>query len=206
MKAAFFEVDDRELSNINQQCEQANIDVIKMSPHSLDEVNACEIKEAEILSVFLGAADQTIIEMLPNLKLISARATGVDHIDLEYAKKKGIVVTNVPTYGSQTVAEYAMSLILMLSRRLSQTVLQTSHGVFDRMHIRGNDLSGKTLGIIGSGNIGKNLIKIAHGFDMNIVCFDISPDKEFCAKYCARCVSKETLLKESDVISFLKIA
>lgn len=201
MKAAFFEVDDREVSNVNQQCERAGIDVVKISPQSLDVVNAREIKETEILSVFLGKVDQKIIDELSNLKLISVRATGFDHVDVEHAKKRGIAVINVPTYGSQTVAEYAMTLILMLSRKMKKTILQSSRGIFDRTQIRGYDLSGKTLGIIGSGNIGKNLIKIAYGFDMKIICFDLSPDKEFCKKYCAHCVSKETLFKEADVIS-----
>ncbi|MBU1870417.1 MAG: hydroxyacid dehydrogenase, partial [Candidatus Omnitrophica bacterium] len=146
-------------------------------------------------------ADRAVIEALPNLKLISTRTTGFDNVDTVFAKEKGIGVINVPSYGEETVAEYAMALILNLSRRMSMTFLRSLFGVFDQKMVRGNDLEGKTLGVIGTGKIGRKLIKMASGFDMNIICYDVYPNQEVVDKYKAKYVSLEELFKASDVIS-----
>ena len=74
--------------------------------------------------------DREVIDQLPRLKLIITRSTGYDHIDVKYATKKGIVVCNVPDYASITVAEYTITLMLALSRRLKETVQRTSRGIF----------------------------------------------------------------------------
>ncbi len=201
MKAAFFDLEGWEIPTITQHCKDAGIEVIKTSTDSLDVTNTDEIKDAEIISVFLSRVDAAIIEALPNLKLISARTTGFDYIDTDFALTKGITVVNVPTYGSDTVAEYAMTLLLVLARRLTMTFVQSLFGIFDQKITRGNDVAGKTLGIIGTGKIGQKLAKMASGFDMNIICYDTLPCGEICTKFNAQYVSLETLFKTSDFIS-----
>ncbi len=106
--------------------------------------------------------DREVIDRLPRLKLIITKSTGYDHIDVKYAMEKGIVVCNVPDYASITVAEYTIALMLTLSRRLKKTVQRTSRGIFSREGLSGFDLSGKTSGVIGTGRIGKYVIKLAY--------------------------------------------
>ncbi|MFH0898879.1 MAG: NAD(P)-dependent oxidoreductase [bacterium] len=201
MKAAFFDLEGWEIPSINQQCKKAGIDVITASTEVFDETGAAQAKDAEIISVFLSKVDQASIEIFPQLKLISTRATGFDHIDVEYAKKKGIAVINIPAYCEQSVAEYAMALILMLSRKLSISFMQSLFGIFDRKTIRGHDLQGKTLGVVGTGKIGRKLIQMASCFDMKIICYDVKQKTELIAPYKAEYVPLETLLKTSDIIS-----
>ncbi len=141
------------------------------------------------------------MQALPNLKLINARATGLDRIDINFAKKNSIAVIYLPSYAEETVAEYAMALILMLSRRLGVTFAQSLHGTFDQKTTRGHDLAGKTIGIIGTGKIGCKLAKMANGFDMNIICHDISPKPAVLPECKLEYKSLEELLKLSDVIS-----
>jgi len=202
MKTAFFGLNNKhEIDIVIEQCKKIGIDVVKALDEPLSQTELSEIKEIQILSVFLDKVDRATIEALPNLKFINTRATGIDHIDIDCAKEKGIPVSNVPVYGSETVAEYAMGLILMLSRKLHITFVQSLLGIFERKKIRGNDLAGKTLGVLGTGNIGCKLVKMAHAFDMKILCYDIKENENVKSKCNATYVTLEELLKQSDVIS-----
>ncbi|MFC1577155.1 NAD(P)-dependent oxidoreductase [Candidatus Omnitrophota bacterium] len=201
MKAAFFDLEGWETPIILDKVKGSKVQLIRTDSELLDPAKLNEIKEAEILSVSFSKADRGVIEALPGLKLISTRTTGFDNIDVELAKKKKIAVINVPAYGAQTVAEYAFALILSLSRKLKMTFLRSMFGVFDQREVRGNDLEGKTLGVIGTGQIGRKLIKMASGFDMKIICYDLYPNKGVTDTYGANYVSLEELLKASDIIS-----
>jgi len=145
--------------------------------------------------------DREVIDQLPRLRLIITRSTGYDHIDVKYAMEKGVVVCNVPDYASITVAEYTIALMLALSRRLKETVQRTSKGTFSREGLSGFDLSGKTLGVIGTGRIGKYVIKLAHAFDMRILAYDLVEDKSLVKNYHVEYVELERLLKDSDIIT-----
>jgi len=159
-------------------------------------------KDAEILSVFVESpVTKKIIEALPRLKMIATMSTGYDHIDLATAKKHKIPVCNVPTYGENTVAEHAMALMLGLSRKLFQSVKRVKEGVYDYHGLRGVDLRGKTLGVIGTGHIGAHVIKMALGFEMNIVAFDAFPNQDLAKKFGFKYTALNKLLAESDFIT-----
>ena len=133
--------------------------------------------EVEALAIVHGrSASRRVLDAMPNLRLIVTRSTGYDHIDLAEAKRRGITVCNVPEYGSTTVAEFTFGLILSLSRRIPQAVAASRTGRFSVDGFMGVDLAGKTLGIVGLGKIGRNLAKMARGFDMKVVAYD--PYKE----------------------------
>jgi len=117
--------------------------------------------------------DKKVLEKLPQLKLITTRSTGFDHIDLEVCYKEKITVCNVPFYGENTVAEHTFALILSLSRNIHKSYVRTLRNDFSIEGLKGFDLKGKTLGVIGTGHIGACVIKIAKGFDMNILAFDV---------------------------------
>lgn len=159
--------------------------------------------DAECVSVFVGSlVTREIIDALPHLKLISTRSVGFDHIDVEYAKSKGVSICTVPAYGTHTVAEFAFALILALSRNIlpANERMRVSDS-FDQSGLMGFDLFGKTLGVVGTGKIGKNVVRIGRGFGMNVVCNDLYPDTAFATEVGATYVDLPTLLSTSDVIS-----
>jgi D-lactate dehydrogenase len=155
------------------------------------------------LSIFISSEiDKEIIDSLPNLKLITTRSTGYDHIDCEYCKSKGILVCNVPEYGTKTVAEWTIGLMLNLMRKIYYAIDQIKETEsFDLKNLRGEELYGKTLGVIGTGRIGKEVIKLAKAFGMNILAYDVYPDENFAKEYNVTYTSLEELLKNSDVIT-----
>ncbi|MFH1402167.1 MAG: NAD(P)-dependent oxidoreductase, partial [Patescibacteria group bacterium] len=164
-----------------------------------------ELKDdtAEILSVFVGSQiTAEDLDRFPKLKLIATRSTGFDHIDVEDARRRNIAVSNVPDYGSKTVAEFAFALMLVLSRKIFLAYEQILRkGSFSKEGLRGFDLAGKTLGVIGTGKIGKHLIKIAKGFDMEVVAFDVHADEDYAEKMGFKYVDFDELLSSSDIIS-----
>lgn len=158
--------------------------------------------DTEILSCFVGSqVRQSDIDLLPGLKLIVTRSAGFDHIDCAYAAQKGIVVARVPRYGQHTVAEFAFALILSLSRRVVDAATRMREtGAFDPKPFEGFDLFGKTLGVVGTGNIGRAVVGIARGFGMQVLMHDMHPADDLVSEY-ARYVSLEELLAQSDIIT-----
>lgn len=156
-----------------------------------------------VLSIFVNSRiNKKVLAHFPKLRLVATRSTGFDHIDLQAAKKKNVAVAFVPGYGDNTVAEFAFGLILNLTRKIYQAIAEVKDtGIFSFAGLRGTDLKGKTIGIIGTGRIGKAMIKIASGFGMNILAFDPKPDRAFAKLIPFRYVELETLLEHSDVIS-----
>ena len=130
---------------------------------------------AEMISVFVHSEslDTKRLDLFPNLKLIATRSTGYNHIDLAYCKKRGIVVSNVPRYGESTVAEFAFGLILALSRKIILGRNAMAHNHIEIEKYIGFDLEGKTIGVIGTGSIGRHVIQIARGFNMRILAYDL---------------------------------
>lgn len=159
--------------------------------------------EAEALSIFvtthLGPEE---LSRFPKLKFIATRSTGFDHIDLAETAKRGIKVSNVPSYGENTVAEQAFALLLCLSRKVYDSYKQIEQeGKFNTDKLKGFDLKGKTLGIIGLGRIGIHTARIANGFEMNILAFDKFPNEQATRDYKVKYVSLDELLSQSDIIS-----
>ena len=170
----------------------------------LSKENVDQAKDVEVLSVFVNSeVNKDIIDALPNLKYIVTRSTGFDHIDYEYAKTKGIGVSNVPAYGSQTVAEFTFALLLTLSRRVYWGYHQLREGnSFNLSQLEGFDLEGKTLGVVGTGKIGQNVVKIAKGFSMNVIATDPHPREELAKQFgFTYALSLEELLSQSDVVT-----
>lgn len=146
--------------------------------------------------------NRQVIAKLANLKLITTRSTGYDHIDLKEVAKRNITICNVPYYGENTVAEHTFALILALSRNVHKSYLRTVRNDFSIDGLQGFDLKDKTLGVIGGGNIGLHVIRIAKGFGMDVVVYD-THQNTFLAevlgfKYAD---TLEELLGKSDIIT-----
>ena len=159
MKIAFFELEDWEKKYFETKLNDHELSFFdEPLTEDFDQnlnggPSGCD---AEIISVFIySKINAKTLDKLPKLKFIATRSTGYDHIDITECKKRGIVVSNVPSYGENTVAEHTFALILALSRKIVECVERTKKGSFELSGLRGFDLRGKTLGIVGCGNIGQ---------------------------------------------------
>lgn len=158
--------------------------------------------EAGVLCTFIESPiGEAEMERFPALKLIATRSTGYDHIDLTAAKARGITVVNVPFYGENTVAEFAFALLLALSRRIIDADERVREGTFSPNGLRGFDLAGKTLGVVGTGHIGAHVIRMAQGFGMRVVAFDAFPKEDLSHTLDFPYVPLTELLAQSDVIT-----
>jgi D-lactate dehydrogenase len=199
MKIVFFELEDWEIDYfkkriLNQQAEYYKTSIV--------ETHAEGIYDADIIASFVfSKLDKETLSKFRNLKFIATMSTGYDHIDLEECKNRNISVCNVPSYGENTVAEHVFGLILNLSRNIYKAYQVTSKGKFSYEGLMGFDLKNKTLGILGTGKIGQNVIKIAKGFNMYVIAFDPYPnlllEKSLDFKY----VSYDELMTQSDIVS-----
>jgi D-lactate dehydrogenase len=175
---------------------------VRCVPEALSLANAHEFADAEVISTFISSKlDAGTLKWFSNLRLIATRSTGYDHIDMNACQSAGVQVCNVPNYGDPTVAEYAFALLLALSRRIPEAIERTRRGDFSQVGLRGFDLAGKVMGIVGAGRIGQRMIQIAKGFGMTVVAFDALPDKSLEARLGMRFVPLNQLLKTSDVVS-----
>ncbi|MFH0873227.1 MAG: hydroxyacid dehydrogenase [Candidatus Komeilibacteria bacterium] len=168
----------------------------------LTEEIISSIKDTDVLVVFVHSpVNRQIISRLPRLRLITTMSTGFDHIDLKAAKEHEVTVCNVPFYGENTVAEHAMALMLSITRRIHQSYERTARGNFSNEGLRGIDLKGKTLGVIGTGHIGRHVIRMAKGFEMKIIAYDAYPDTKAAKHLGFHYVKLPELFKEADIIT-----
>ncbi len=201
MKIVYVEASEGDAETLRARFSEAEVIIMD------DELTSANVPaaaaDADVLSVFVGSkVDKAVMKAMPNLKLIATRSTGFDHIDMKFAKKRKIVVSNVPTYGENTVAEHTFALILALSRKIFQSYDRTERYDFDREGLTGFDLKGKTLGVVGCGHIGQHVIKAGLGLGMNILMFDAHHDEALASQeHCTYADSLDELLGESDVIT-----
>lgn len=170
---------------------------------SIENTAEEDLRETEVLSVFIShPVTKEVLDKMPNLKLIATKSTGYDHIDLAAAREKGVEAVYVPSYGENTVAEFTFALILALARKLRNACEQVSlTGSWSQVKLRGFDLNGKKIGIVGTGRIGINVIRIAKGFGMEVIAYDPFPKQDLAQEMSFEYVGFEELLSRSDIIS-----
>ena len=133
-------------------------------------------------------------------RLVALRCAGYDNVDLNVAAQLGIQVVRVPAYSPYAVAEHAIALILTLNRKIHRAYNRTREGNFALDGLLGFDLHGKTVGIVGTGKIGRIAGQILHGFGCQILAYDPFPNADF-ASQIATYVTWEELLAQSKIIS-----
>lgn len=200
-KIAFFEVKDWEKDYLKQGlADKSELESVFFT-EKFDKTLVP--KDVAAVSVFVGSnVKLEDVKDYPDLKLITTRSTGFDHLEFKALSEKGIKLGYVPGYGDNTVAEFAFGLLLAVVRKI--------FNAFDRIKenrdfsiegFEGFDLAGKTIGIVGTGRIGQQAIKIANGFSMNVIAFDKFPKPELETQLNFRYVSFDELLQSSDVIT-----
>jgi D-lactate dehydrogenase len=199
MKIAVFEVEAWE----QEAFEDLKRDhEIEFTAEKLSEDTAAAHADADIISTFIySKLSEGILANFSDLTLIATRSTGFDHIDMEYCRRNDIAVCNVPTYGCQTVAEHVFGLLLTISHHLVEAIDRTRRGDFSLQGLTGFDLRGKTIGVIGTGEIGACVIAIARGFGMRIVAFDTRQRQELAAEYGFDYLALDDLLAAADIVT-----
>lgn len=168
----------------------------------LTEDTAKLAEDAEVVSVFIYSdVNKAVLDKLSKLQFIATRSTGYDHIDMAECKRRDIGVSNVPYYGENTVAEHAFGLVLSLSRKIYKAYVRTTRLDFSLEGLRGFDLKDKTTGVVGAGRIGLHVVRIAKGFGMNVLVYDIHHEPLLAEVLGFTYVPFEELLQRSDVIT-----
>ena len=197
----FFDVDEifKQFAELHP-IEGLNFVLFEESLNGISTKKIEAYRDCEIISLFVHSetVDNTRLDLFPNLKVIATRSTGFNHIDLDYCKKRGIVVLNVPRYGEATVAEFAFGMLLALSRKIIQGRNAMAHNHIEIEKYMGFDLLGKTIGVIGTGSIGRHMIKIAQGFGMKILAYDPYQNPELKDFYVS---DLSEIYKNADIIS-----
>jgi len=169
-------------------------------PASQDEFVE-RIKDAEVIIVGRYGVDAKALHSAPKLKMISLWQTGFDNVDLEAATECRVIVSNVPNYAFDSVAEFVFALSLDLLRRVRLADTNLRKGLFNWKYYVGNQLMSKTIGVLGTGDIGKRVIQIAHGFNMNILSVTTHPSPKRAQALGVKFVDLDTLLSESDIVT-----
>lgn len=202
MKILYFDVKDDEKEKLINFCKgKYDFELIEEPLNEKTELTEA-MKDADVISCFtFSRVGENVLKQFANLKLIALRSVGFNHIDIDYCKAHNIAVVNSLGYGNTTVAEFAFGLILDVMRKVSRAYMNLKNEHLDRDSYKGFELGGKTIGIIGTGAIGSEVIRIAKGFSMNVLAYDLYPKQELVDKYDVKYVELDELLRESDVIS-----
>lgn len=180
---------------------------LKFFEYSLNEDTVKNVPQeyldnAVVISVFVNSeVYENVINSFKNLRIISTRSTGVDHIDKKVAETKNIAVVNVEGYGSKSVAQYTFALLLALVRFLIPASRYIENKDKICANFVGRDISKLTLGVVGTGSIGMAVCKLAQNFGMKVLAYDVNQKQELINTTGAKYVDFNTLLIESDIVT-----
>ncbi len=197
MKIAFFDAKPYDIASFEPY---HNDDIqLRFFETKLDQNTASLASGCEVVCVFVNdTVDKAVIDKLyeNGVQLIALRCAGYNNVDISYCFGK-IHVVHVPAYSPYAVAEHTMAMLLTSIRRIHKAYNRTREFNFSLSGLTGFDLHGKTVGVIGTGRIGRVFIDICKGFGMKVLAFDKFPAKDSGIQY----VELDTLMKESDIIS-----
>jgi len=177
-----------------------DLEIFKDLPKTPDELKE-RIRGADIVVVGWSNLTEDVIKSAERLRMISIWATTCHYADLMAARERGIIVTHVPGYATEAVAEHVFALLLASIRKLPLADEHVRRGDFDWRPFGGIELAGKTLGIIGTGKIGCRVAEIGRAFKMRILAFDKYPNLKKAEEIGMKYVDLKTLLKESDIVT-----
>ncbi len=200
MKLAFFDTKSYDREVFEPKLKKSKIRV-KFFDTRLCEDNIALAKGFDAVCVFVNdEVNSKVIDTLGSygVKFIALRCAGFNNVDYKYAAEKGISVVRVPAYSPYAVAEHAMALLLTINRKIHKAYLRTRDFNFALKGLTGFDLHGKTVGVIGTGKIGRVFIDICKGFGMNVIAYDKFPMEGSDIDY----RSLEEVYRDSDIISF----
>ena len=179
-----------------------NIEVDVITNFTPDELNQNIISYDGLIVRSATKVNKEVIENAKNLKVVGRAGAGVDNIDINAAKQKNIIVMNTPGGNTNATAEHTLALLLSLSRKISKADITTHKGEWAKKSLKGNEIKGKTIGIIGFGNVGKRFAQMCNALGLKVLIYSKTFDtirNEF-PDYVSCDLNK--ILKEADIISF----
>lgn len=203
MKVAFFGTQPYDRESFERLRGDYGFEMIYHGGH-LDAVSAALAAGADAVCIFVNdTADGDVIRRLSQLgvRLIALRCAGFNNVDLQAAAQCGLRVVRVPAYSPHAVAEHAVALMLSLNRKIHRAYWRTRDGNFSLHGLLGFDMYGKTAGVVGTGRIARELIRILKGFGMEVVAYDVRPDAAYAASAGITYVPLEELYARADIIS-----
>lgn len=201
-RIAFFDTKTYDKESFNEINKKYGFE-IKYFKYHLTPDNIVLAQNSDVVVIFVNdIIDSGMIDQLHSygVRLIALRCSGFNNVDIKAAEGK-IKIVRVPAYSPNAIAEYTIALMMTLNRKIHRAYFRTRDANFALNGLMGFDMHNKTAGIIGSGKIGRALIQILKGFDMQVITYDPYPDKEFAAQNNIRYVLLEDLFKRSDIIS-----
>lgn len=173
-----------------------------LNDDTVNNISPEDFDHSMIISIFTTSKiTQTVINKFKNLRIISTRSTGIEHIDTAACVNKNITLINVEGYGCKSVAQFTFTLILMLVRNMLPAIEAVRRGSCVLPNFTGQNIETMTLGIIGTGSIGGAVCEIASKFGMKILAYDPAPKKELEKNYNVEYLEFDEVLKNSDIIS-----
>ena len=204
VKILFCDVDlhTKKLLNENEILKKYILSVYDESLDKISEEKLSKSFDAEAISAFVYSnLDGEILQRFKNLKMVSVRSTGYNNVDLSYCKKNKIRVVNVAGYGEKTVAEFALGTLLSLTRKINFSNKRLRNHIVNTREDVGIEICGKTIGVVGTGAIGRHFIKLCHSFECDILAYDPFENQSLKENGICRYVTLDELFKKSDVIS-----
>jgi D-3-phosphoglycerate dehydrogenase / 2-oxoglutarate reductase len=196
---------DRELEmqRVDAQLRAAGGQLVVLPDGTPEDELAREVADAELLLMCYARISRRVIAGAPKLKAIIKYGVGIDAIDLEAAREHGVAVVNVPAYAEETVAEGAFALLMALFKRFKpiHQAMRSEGWAWPEGRWLANDLSGKTLGLVGLGRIGRSMARMAGAFRMRVLAYDPHLALQALPRGLQLCDSLDTLLAASDAVS-----
>ena len=192
--------------SVSKECMKKYTDILEQEGHSFQcyernddpEVQIQEIGDADIVMIANMPLSGKVISACPNLKFIDVAFTGVDHVDLQAAREKGIAVSNASGYSNESVAELVLGMMLSLLRNVPQVEERCRKGM-TKDGLVGRELKGKTVGVVGTGAIGSRVAELCHLFGCEIAAYDLFPKKN--APEYLHYGTLEEVLSKSDIVT-----
>lgn len=202
-KIAVFDAKPYDEMTLKKANESYGFELLFHKEH-LDKTNVVLAGGADAVCIFVNAVvDEFVIEKLHEfgIKLIALRCAGFNNVDIAAATKYGIKVVRVPEYSTHAIAEHTLALMLCLNRKIHRAFIRTRDWNFSLNGFMGFDMHGKTVGVVGTGKIGKTVVGILKGLGMNVCVYDVYPDHDFAEKNNIKYVSLDEMYAISDVIT-----
>lgn len=201
VKIAFFDSKNYDKESFNDHNKMYNYEITYFES-KLNSETASLTKGFDVVCIFVNdKADANTLKTLEEngVKVLALRCAGYNNVDIEHKGKFKIV--HVPQYSPYAVAEHAVGLLLSINRKLYKSYQRTRKYNFSLDGLLGFDIHGKTVGVIGTGRIGKAFISIMKGFGTNVIAYDTYPNEQASKELDFKYVDLDTLYKESDIIS-----
>lgn len=199
IRVAFFDAKEYDITSFEMANMDSSVEIsffeTRLTEDTVKLADGCDVACVFVNDIVSSKVIDGLVAA--GVKLIALRCAGYNNVDIQYAFGK-IHVVRVPAYSPYAVAEHAMALLLTSIRRVHKAYIRTKDFNFSLSGLTGFDLHGKTVGVVGTGKIGRIFIDICRGFGMNIIAYDKFPAKDSGIEY----VDLDTLWEKSDIISF----